>query len=328
VLPWGELTRIGRRRRLAALARHALGAWGLRTARLRLLADDTNAVYLVAAEEGRFVLRVGRRGVIGHPEEQIRSEVCWLAALARESGARAPEPVATPEGDLLTRVKHPGVPEARICVLFRWLPGTLLDRRPTTTNLEAYGALAAALHEHAAGFTPTSGATPLRWDRLFPFDEPVVLFDELPAASRGIYRDAAGLVDEQLRTMPGPARLIHGDLHVWNVLVHQGAAAAIDFEDHMWGWPAQDLGVALYYLYGRPGFPGMEAAIRRGYERVAAWPDRRSVLAFVAGRTLVLANDVLLLAAYGEEEDLDVVAFFDRAERRLRAILTGDSFTA
>jgi Ser/Thr protein kinase RdoA (MazF antagonist) len=324
VLPWDSLTRIGRLRRIAALARVALSSYGLEPARLRLLADDSNTIYQVDSEQGRFVLRVGRGGVIGHSVEQVGSEVSWLAAIARDHAGRAPVPVATPAGDLLVRASHPGVPETRTCVLFGWLPGALLDRHLTRTNLEAYGALAAALHEHAAGFAPASGATPLRWDRIFPFDEPAVLFDEFPGGS--IYRDTADLVAERLRSMPGPMRLIHGDLHVWNVLVHRGETAAIDFEDHMWGWPAQDLGVALYYLHGRPGFPDMEAAIRRGYERVASWPEH--VTAFIAGRTLVLANDVVLLAASGEESDLDVAAFFDRAGRRLRAILTEGTFTA
>lgn len=327
---WGQLTRIGKRRRLGALARAALSRYDIGTARIRLLTDDTNAVFRVGTERGAYVLRVGRGGAIGHSVEQVRSEVGWLAALATQSSARVPEPIASSEGELLVRVAAPGVPEARTCVLFRWIPGRLLDGHLDEPHLEAYGALAAHLHEHARTFVPGDTAAPLRWDRLFPFDEPVILFDAaLPARRRSLYGDAADLVTDHIARLGAsePMRLIHGDLHVWNVLTHRSTAAAIDFEDHMWGWPVQDLGVALYYLHGRPGFADMITAVRRGYERIAAWPAERQehVMAFVAGRALVIANDVRLLDEAGED-DLDVAAFFARTDRRLRAILSGGSF--
>jgi hypothetical protein len=66
---------------------------------------------------------------------------------------------------------------------------------------------------------------------------------------------------------------------------------------------------------------------RHGYERVAPWPEAEpgELEAFIAGRALVLANDVLQMppAALG---DLDVPEFFARAERRLRALLDGGAF--
>jgi Ser/Thr protein kinase RdoA (MazF antagonist) len=299
-------------------------------ARPRLLTDDTNAVFRVGTDRGAYVLRVGRGGAIGHSVGQVRSEVVWLAALAAESPARVPEPIPSVDGDLFVRVAAPGVPEKRTCVVFRWIPGTLLEAHLDEHHLEEYGALAALLHEHARTFPVGGDATSLRWDRIFPFDEPVVLFDdELPSRRRSLYRDAADLVVDRLAGLRAsePMRLIHGDLHVWNVLADRGTVAAIDFEDHMWGWPVQDLGVALYYLHGRPGFADMLAAIRRGYERVASWPAQREddVMAFVAGRALVLANDVRLLDKEGED-DLDVAAFFSRTDRRLEAILAGRSF--
>ena len=117
-------------------------------------------------------------------------------------------------------------------------------------------------------------------------------------------------------------QIVHGDLHIWNVLVSRWGLGAIDFEDHLWGWPVQDLGVTLYYLEGHDGYRERLAGIRRGYETVAPWPERYpgEIAAFIAARTLVLANDVILLERE-EEPGLDAGAFFARAEARLRRLL-------
>ena len=114
---------------------------------------------------------------------------------------------------------------------------------------------------------------------------------------------------------------------MWNVLVHRGQLAAIDFEDLMSGWPVQDIATAMYYLHHHPEFAAIRDGFRRGYEQVAPWPEAEpgELETFIAGRALVLANDVLQMtpAALG---GLDVPEFFARAERRLRAILDGGRF--
>jgi Ser/Thr protein kinase RdoA (MazF antagonist) len=324
--PWDELTRLGKLRRLHSLATRALRSYDIRPDRVTLLHEELNAVYRVADAAGnRFVLRIGTTGPIGHSPDQVRCEVAWLQALRSGTGLAVPAPVPATSGDPLSVVEAPGVPDPRTCVLFRWLPGTQLADRLTTSNLAAYGALAAGLHVHGRRFVPDPELRPLAYDRVFPFDEPVVLFDPgvLAPGRRSLFRDAEALVAGAIDRLRGaePMRILHGDLHVWNVLVHRGIAAAIDFEDLLMGWPVQDLGIALYYLHARPGYEDMKAAFRSGYETVAPWPERigGEIAVFIAGRTLVLANDVVLLERAGD--DIDAPAFFDRAERRLRDIL-------
>ena len=325
--PWGELTRLGRLRRLHRLARRALAEYRVPVSRVELITEDLNAVYRVRTGSGDgFVLRVGATGPIGHDVGQVRCEVTWLQALASHTDLAVPVPVPSRSGDLITEVSDPGVPDARTCVLFEWLPGRTVDGRITAGSLEAYGRLAAGLHRHAARFRFPQACRPLSYDRVFPFDEPVVLFDDgvLSPARRTLFRAAEQLVSEAIARLRAaePMRILHGDLHVWNVLVHGGVAAAIDFEDLVMGWPVQDLGIALYYLSLRPGYREMLNAFRRGYEEVAPWPDHTGdeITAFIAGRTLVLANDVELLVRAGDE--FDRAGFMERAEWRLREILS------
>ena len=50
--------------------------------------------------------------------------------------------------------------------------------------------------------------------------------------------------------------------------------AVFDFEDMVCGWPVQDIGTALYYLWSRDDFYQMWDAFRTGYSTVVPWPDR------------------------------------------------------
>ncbi|MBN2114100.1 MAG: phosphotransferase [Acidimicrobiia bacterium] len=332
-LPFARLTRRGRIRRLGAIARRALEERGLERASLRFLADDTNILFRAWAGDGAFVVRIGVYGPIAHSLPEAQGETAWLTAL-RASGLTVPDPVPDLTGRLVTPIALPGVDGERLVVVFRWIPGSLLDERLAPGTLRAYGALAARLHRHAAAFRPPGDPPLPRYDRLFPFDQPEVLFTAgdtplLPSERRAVFAEAAGRVEEAVgRLRSGePMRLLHGDLHVWNVLVHRGRLAPIDFEDLMWGWPIQDIGTALYYLHHRPDFPAILEGFRRGYEEVAPWPEAEpgDLDTFIAGRALVLANDVLQMPP-ADLGDLDVPEFFARAERRLRATLEGGRF--
>lgn len=299
-----DLTPIGRSRRLRRVALAALDAYDLEVRSLRVLNTETNGVFRVAGTDGNgYVLRVGRGGNIAHSLQQVRSETEWLAALAR-TDLRTPIPVVNKAGNTVTEVEVSGVPDRRNCVLFRWLSGRLLDDSLTEGNMKNYGALAARLHEYAASFRPSPDFSIVRYDRVFPFDEPVVLFD--PARSefvtdeqRGLFVEAADRVRQAIDDLQDrePSRVVHGDLHRWNVLVGREGMAAFDFEDLMWGWPVQDLAIALYYLEREDDYVDLRAALRAGYEEIRLWPDRTGteIDTFIAGRALVLANDVELL---------------------------------
>jgi len=331
--PFDQLTRLGRIRRLASIARRALDERGIDEASLRFLTDDTNILFRARAAAGTFVVRIGVHGPIAHSLPEAEAETAWLAAL-RASGLTVPDPVPDLTGRLVTPIALRGVDGERLVVVFRWIPGGLLEGHLSRANLAAYGALAARLHRHAGGFRPPGDPPLPRYDHLFPFDQPEVLFAGgntplLPPRRLAVFRAAAERVTEAITRLRAtqPMRLLHGDLHVWNVLLHRGRLAPIDFEDLMWGWPVQDIGTALYYLQHRPDFPAILGDFRRGYEEVAPWPEPApgDLDTFIAGRALVLANDVLQMSPVDLGE-LDVPEFFARAERRLRATLEGGRF--
>lgn len=332
VKPWEHLTRIGRIRRLRALVERALEEYDLGVVAMRLITDETNTLFRLRAGDGaEYVARVGLDGPIAHSLEEVEAETAWLAALERDTDLAVSRPVPDRRGRLVVRLGLPGVNEERNVVIFRWIPGSLLDDRLTPENLEAYGRLAAALHLHAAGYRPEARAPLPTYDRVFPFDEPVVLFEPahgefLPPDRRALFEEARSLVADSIGLLQArePMRLLHGDLHVWNVLVTPTGLGAIDFEDLMWGWPVQDIATSMYYMQLRPDFTAVRARFRAGYEQLAPWPeqDPGEVDVFIAGRALVLANDVLLMMD-DPLETFDVPAFFTRSENRLRNVLYG-----
>ena len=300
-----DLTPMGRSRRLRNAALIALDAYDIDVGSLRVLNTETNGVFRVVGTNGSgYVLRVGRGGNIAHSLEQVRSETEWLAALAGSTDLRTPVPVPNTAGNAVTEIEVSGVPDRRNCVLFRWLPGRLLDDSLTQRNMESYGTLAAQLHEHAETFRPSAGFSIVRYDKVFPFDEPVVLFDPtrsefVTQQQREVFVEAVDRVEQAIDDLRDrePSRVIHGDLHRWNVLISREGMGAFDFEDLMWGWPVQDLAIALYYLEREDNYPELRGAFRAGYEKVRPWPDLtgEEIDTFIAGRALVLANDVELL---------------------------------
>jgi Ser/Thr protein kinase RdoA (MazF antagonist) len=308
------------------VAQSALESYDLDVARLRLITNDTNGIFRVDTPNDRFVIRVGLGGHIGHSLTEVRSETEWLAALAAETDLTVPRPIPDRNGNLVVVVTDPDVPDPRNCVVFSWLTGPLLDERLDAANMAALGKYAAGLHHHGSGFRPSPRFAAPRYDRLFPFDEPVVLFDEpvsdlLPHRRRMLFSKAARRVEALLEKLLGrgePMRVMHGDLHPWNVKVDRGRIAAFDFEDLMWGWPVQDIATTLYYIQGRTDEDELRSSFAAGYRSSAGWwPHQAEIDTFVAGRALVLANDVLVTPEWSAEAP----SFFERAEWRLRKLL-------
>lgn len=293
------LTNRGQALRLRKLALQALAQYDLHAVRVRLISNSFNGIFRVdLAGGGKLVLRVTLPEG-GHTRAGTQAEMAWLDALSRQTSLRVPRPVASRSADWVVEATAPGVPEPRLCTLFEWVPGRNLAATLTEENLEKLGVLLAQLHQHAAVFLPPSADALPRYESVFHYPEPAVLFEErfahlFTAHQRALYQQAqawAQQMIERLQASGEPMRILHGDLHQYNVRVQRGVLAPIDFEDLLWGWPVQDIGTTLYYL----GFKDLESrkqAVRRGYEQHLPWPERQpgEVEAFMASRALMLVN--------------------------------------
>jgi Ser/Thr protein kinase RdoA (MazF antagonist) len=308
---------------LEALARRALDSYDLDVAGVELITNEWNAVFQVELRDGsRRVVRVGLAGK--RTPAEVEGEMRWLEALARETDVTVPEPVPARDGALVVRASADGVPEPRACSVFRWIQGEMLADHLTEPNLEAAGSLTARLHAHAVSFPIPSGMR--TWDSPYPFDDPVVLFDE-PYRSSLAGDDLAFLEDAVAETgiaivrlmATEPPRMIHADLHEENLFVDGARVSVLDFDDCTVGWPVQDLGVTWFNLANHDAFDTLAAAFRRGYETVAPWPEREpgEIAVFAGDRALHLANYVVQDhdPQYRAEADEWVARFVRRGAR-------------
>jgi len=274
---FATLGHAGQVRRLKRLAGVALAQYPPAFGHLAPLTHEENTTFRAEDATGaRYVLRISRPGK--HTLEEVRSEVAWLAALRRDTGLGVPEPVPTRDGDLAILVAGEGVPEARICALFRWVEGRFVNAGLTPQHSAQVGAFAARMHEHVAGFVPPAGFTRGRLAAVDPAWEADTLGRVAAVRSPADVATLQAVIAHiraalaPLGQEPDTHGLIHGDLHQWNYLFHRGAMRAIDFDDCGFGPFLYDLSVPLYELEDHPRFPAMRAALLAGYRRVRPLP--------------------------------------------------------
>jgi len=326
--PYSALTVRGQARRLRQLALNALTHYELVVTRLQLITNDMNGIFRVDTRDGeKFILRVTMPEG-GHNHDHVAAEMDWLAALARDTDLSVPRPLPAKDGSLVVEAGADGVPEARLCEVFSWVGGKDLAEDMSESNIFKLGELMAGLHVHASTYHPPSDLSLLRFDRVFPFPEPVVLFDEtfsplFPVPRHIIYKKGIAWAQEsidRLKASGEPMRIIHGDLHQWNVRNKRGVLSPIDFEDLMLGWPVQDVATTLYYFDSK-NYAGLRAAFQEGYTRHSPWPERHTseIDSFIAARGIGLANFVLNdpNPAWREQSG----EFIERVEKRLLILM-------
>lgn len=291
--PFETLDSRGQVQRLKQLGAAALAEYPISVVRLVPLAHEENTTFRARDAAGnRYALRISRPGK--HTFDEVRSEMMWLAALRRDTALVVPEPVAARDGSLTRVTGVEGVPEPRICALFRWSAGRFVDERLTADHLRHVGAFMARLHEHAARFTPPDGFVRGTVGRVDAEWEDETLGCVAGARSRedvALMREAIGKIRaaiEPLGEGPDVYGLIHADLHQDNFLFHRHEVRAIDFDDCAFGHHLYDLAVPLYELQHRPAFAVLRSALLAGYRSVRPLPAEHEALlpAFMARRRI------------------------------------------
>jgi len=293
--PYTELSYLGRLRRMRLLAQHALAAYGMGTARFRLLRQAGNTLFRVYTvgeaptagdlfEPGQYLLRIHEPGY--QAPDAIELELHWLAAMRREADLPVQEPVPSLDGRFLIAVEHAGVPQARFCSLLRWIKGRSVKRHVRPAHLRAQGRLMARMHDVAVRWQPPAGLSKRRfdWDGLFQNDvgsgmPNAEAWALLPERWRGAFEVVAQRTRQVMESWgqgPEVYGLIHGDLAVdANLLFWHGEPRAIDFDDSGYGYWIYDLAVALEYCWGEAAFPRNREALLAGYTEHRSLPPEQ-----------------------------------------------------
>jgi Ser/Thr protein kinase RdoA (MazF antagonist) len=179
------------------------------------------------------------------------------------------------------------------------------------------GALAAQLHNHAAGWTIPAGfvRSAWGWDALFgdairftPLSAPEV-WALIPPSARRVFEEAALALRRAIGELGGDPEvwgLIHADLHLDNVLFAGGEARPIDFDDSGYGYWLYDIAVALWELRLHRHWPAFRQAFWDGYARHRPVPYGQLPYldTFIAAREAMIG---LATAAMMQEAPADIV---------------------
>jgi Ser/Thr protein kinase RdoA (MazF antagonist) len=311
--------------KLRAVALEALRAYPLEVKRLSLLSHGFNTIFRVDDARGqKFALRLNvnsRRGL-----ENVRAELAWLEALKRETDLHVPVVVPTRDGQVLQSLEHENSPRTLLSALFEWIPGPDIGERLSDQVVEDLGELTAKLHLHASSFQLPAGCE-LPTTESILYDMPHHLFEmsheHLSDSRLEVFRRGAELtqaVSDMVWERQAP-RVIHTDLHQWNLKRYRNRISVFDFDDTAMGQPIQDLATSLYYLRGEKNSEGFRPALERGYSRIASWPaaSEYELEALLAARGLLLANDVI--SNLNPEFQAMIPSFMEKTENRMRNFL-------
>ncbi len=278
--PFYSLSRNGRIGRLRKMAQAALAHYDLDVSHLSILSTSFNTIFRVKTTDGeQYVLR------INYPEERgpidIQSEMMWLDALSKETDIPVATPVHTKDGKLLVTLQMEGIPEVRHCTVFHWINGRVM-KRPSLNTIQKIGAVMARLQNHADTFQPPAEFCTIQYNNAWNFGDTSRIYstEKDPLFSpkqKEIVQAAIEKVQTYLDDLyldPSGLRFLHADLHAWNVMLHQGAIHVIDFDDSMWCYPIQDIGISLYYLEHGPNAEQIRDLFRKGYTQHRPWPEK------------------------------------------------------
>jgi Ser/Thr protein kinase RdoA (MazF antagonist) len=220
------------------------------------------------------ILRIHRTGY--HSLAAIRSEHRWMAALRDEARVRTPELLRAGDDTEILHIVTDDLPEGRDCVFFEYLEGAEPDSEDLLGNFPNLGEVTARMHQHAIGWQLPKGFERFTWDLDSIFGEQPHWghWHDSPWVDRASEPVLSRLVDtlkaRLLRFGCGPDRfgLVHADMRLANLLVHDGETRVIDFDDCGFSWFLYDLATALTFMEDRADVMELVDAWLTGYQRV------------------------------------------------------------
>jgi Ser/Thr protein kinase RdoA (MazF antagonist) len=273
--------------RFEALAREALGHWGLTGAALRLIKQRENAVFAVTTREGeRYALRIHRAGY--HIDAELNSELEWMSALD-QFGVRTPEVVPAADGALFQTVCVSSIPEPRQVDLLGWVDGAAIgsiedgveDVAAVSQSYRVVGQLVARMHQFARQWVLPAGFIRHEWDEdgllgAEPWWGRFWELEALDSPQRDLLlraREAALVELADYGKSVDRYGLIHADPLPENFLRgDDGEVRVIDFDDGGFGWFIFDFATALFFHLGEPWFDELLGAMLAGYQEVKELP--------------------------------------------------------
>lgn len=205
-------------------------------------------------------------------------------------------------------------------VLYPWVSGPSFPAELIPSVLNEWGALMGTLHAQSAQSQRSqkryTSSLLNRWDRVFYAHPPALIESELwtqmpphLATLRQNYARHLKTVSQGIKSLWNDARdpiRLHGDLQGPNIICGASHWTLLDFDDLSWGFPIQDIAIALLPLREQPQFTHCLEHFKRGYQQTMSWPTahEKYLDILMAGRFLALANALLYDQTLSAQETL------------------------
>lgn len=240
-----------------------------------LINHSENMTYRIDRVNGeKVILRVHREGYQSY--ETILSEIAWMKALQTDTGILTPQVLPGIDSKLIQRVSAPKI-GSRNCVLINWIDGEMPQESGELNDLlepfTQLGDITARLHQQALRWERPKLFTRQRWDFEGTIgDRPIwgrfLEGEGLTVEDKSLLKKCANLIKSRLEQFGNSSDrfgLIHADLRLANLLIHQDNIRVIDFDDCGLGWFLYDIGAALSFMEDREDVPELVEAWVKGY---------------------------------------------------------------
>lgn len=261
-----------------------------------------NITYLFrnkASGAGEAVLRVSRPGY--HTDEELLAEIEWLEEIRKSTEVHVAAPIKGRDGAFVQTLRSPLSGQTYTGVLYEFLEGKAPDESreaEVLRHFERLGEVTAQLHRQTRAW---AGARTLRRG-VMDFDTIIGRrpmwgrwqdAEDLQADGMAILSRTSDVIRGRLERFGKSHQrfgLIHADLRLANLLVHDSEIQVIDFDDCGFGWYLHDVAGAVSFIEDKPITPSLIDAWLTGYRRVepVSGEEQREIPTFIMQRRMQL----------------------------------------
>ncbi len=288
---------------LQNLMTQALSHYAISPTHVTFHIKESSFLFVIYTAPNRFVLKLfpPTSRHFAAQEEKLR----WTLSLKDSAEHRFLKPLSNNARAFITTIHHQQ--STWKCALFPWVPGAPLHQGLSSQKIHQWGRLMGAFHTQSAA-SPQSheqkASTLIQtWNTVFYGYPNKILGSSFGDHYETMTKKVSNTLKALWNTTESPIRF-HGDMHGDNILCSDAHMTLLDFDDLTWGFPIQDIAIALLSLRKDPSFHHRCQSFKAGYETTASWPDHHEKYLpdLMMGRLVSVANAILHMQSLNKED--------------------------
>ena len=289
------------------IARNAIKEYDFNSVKFKFIKHLENTTFKLSTEQGNFLLRVycGLQNTV----QDIESEAKIIEYLSNCNNYEYQKPIYNNSNHFVTISEASGI--SKPVSILSWIDSPIVGNNVNDISFfEKLGKLLAHIHNKLA-----------EWQKPIDFQRSMLDADSLigkngafgyaDLAYKYFDRETVSLFESvyqrllDFEAVAGREKnifgIIHGDLHLNNVILHQNSLIPIDFDDSGYGYYIYDLAVIVANYWGITEYSEIKTNLIKGYRslgKLSSEIENRLSL-FIAARYIFIA---LYFAGKSEQE--------------------------